>query len=124
MADFNLINRTETMIDYLLTITDKAPKKLRSDIIPELRRASFKCLKSINFANNCPLDKNQPEYTKLRKHYQLEAKALLQTIDAYAEVCVKHNYITKKQFDVLTSHTYKCQDTLIKWMASDENRLK
>lgn len=29
MAEFNLINRAENMVDYLLTITDKAPKKLR-----------------------------------------------------------------------------------------------
>lgn len=26
MAEFNLINRVENMVDYLLTITDKAPK--------------------------------------------------------------------------------------------------
>lgn len=26
MAEFNLINRAENMVDYLLTITDKAPK--------------------------------------------------------------------------------------------------
>lgn len=124
MAEFNLINRAENMADYLLTITDKAPKKLRSDIIPELRRASFKCIQTIIRANNCPLDKTQLYYIKLRKQYQLETKSLLQTISAYSEICVKHNYITKKQFDVLNDHIFKCQDTLIKWMTSDENRLK
>ena len=124
MAEFNLINRAENMVDYLLTITDKAPKKLRSDIIPELRRANFKCIQAIIKANNCPLDKTQLYYIELRKQYQLEAKSFLQTISAYSEICVKHNYITKKQFDVLNDHIFKCQDTLIKWMTSDENRLR
>ena len=37
MAEFNLINRTQTMLHYLFDIADKAPKKLHDSFITEFR---------------------------------------------------------------------------------------
>lgn len=55
MADFNLINRTQTMLHYLFSIADKAPKKLRDSFITELRTCGCHVLEYIITANNFQL---------------------------------------------------------------------
>lgn len=73
MAEFNLINRTQLMLHYLYDIADKAPKKLRDSFISEFRTCGCRVLEYIITANNYPLDKNQPEYFKSRREYQIKA---------------------------------------------------
>ena len=44
MADFNLINRTQTMLHYLFSIADKPPKKLRTNLLSEFRNSGCRIL--------------------------------------------------------------------------------
>lgn len=44
MADFNLINHTQTMLHYLFSIADKAPKKLRTNFLSEFRNCGCRIL--------------------------------------------------------------------------------
>lgn len=124
MAEFNLINRTQTMLHYLFDIADKAPKKLRTNFLSEFRNCGCRTLEYIITANNYPLDKNNPEFFQTRREYQIKAKAMLQTIDSYAEMGVQHSYFTLHQMETLTKLTFDCQNTLNKWIASDDNRMK
>ena len=44
VAEFNLINRTQTMLHYLFDIADKAPKKLRTNFLSEFRNCVCRIL--------------------------------------------------------------------------------
>ena len=44
VAEFNLINRTQTMLHYLFDIADKAPKKLRTNFLSEFRNCGCRIL--------------------------------------------------------------------------------
>ena len=96
MADFNLINRTQTMLHYLFDIADKAPKKLRTNFLSEFRNCGCRTLEYIITANNYPLDKNHPEFFQTRREYQIKAKAMLQTIDSYAEMGDTYSFRKKR----------------------------
>lgn len=116
MAVFNLQNLTENYLDYILTITDSCPKKLRVDIIPELRLTGIAILKLLIKANN--KDVHDKERLSLQNEMIMEIKIS----EALAEVCLKHNYITKHQYEVLTGQSYELRESVKRWIASDEKR--
>lgn len=87
MAKFNILNKTEKVVDYTLTITDKAPKKLRCDIIPELRKTSFCILESVIRANCCDIS-NQSERAA-RLSYQKDIITAIRVFETYAESSIK-----------------------------------
>lgn len=119
MSKFNILNKAETVMAYVLTITNKSPKKLRCDIIPNLRNTASLVLEDIIRANICDIKDNHEN----RKSYQQEAKVMLRVLEAFSEICVKANYITKHQFEVLTKHTCELYDMIVKWEESDSHRV-
>lgn len=118
MAKFNIINKIEDVVNYVLVITDKAPKKLRCDIIPEMRKNAFRVMEDIVRAN-C-----QDVITKseCRLEYQEDAIATIRVLEIFAESCYKQSYITEKQLGFLSKLTQELYDMIQKWIASDSKR--
>lgn len=100
MASFNIINSCEDLVDYVFTITDKSPKKLRLDIIPKLREYSFDIMENVIIANNFERG------SEVRIEKQKSAIIKLRVLEATSEICKNKNYITKHQFETLTSKTF------------------
>lgn len=123
MAKFNILNKAEKVADYVMIITDKSPRRLRSDVIPELRRTALDIMRNVISANHYRVVADtSTEELKLRRRYQEQAMIEVEVLDGIAEICVKRNYITKKQFDYLTLLTYELKDMLRNWIKSDDKR--
>lgn len=124
MARFNILNKAEKVVDYVLTCTNKSPKKLRCDIIPELRKQAFRILEDIVRANNFNLTGDSTtEYSRNeRKRHQEDALLTIRVLESFAEVSNIHNYITNHQFEYLTKLTQELFDMIKNWMNSDIKR--
>ena len=126
MAKFNIINKAEKVVDYVFTITEKSPKKLRCDLVPELRKIAFRIMETIIRANNFALNEETPPRDKVRRaDLQKDCLASIRVLDATAEICNggTRNYITKHQLEVLTKLTQELFDMVTKWMLSDKTRV-
>lgn len=118
MAKFNIINKAEKVTAYVLIITNKSPKKLRCDIIPELRKTSFRIVEDIVRANCINLNTNKQDRLEL----QQDCKASICVLDIFAEICEKQNYITSAQLTILSKLTQELYDMICKWVESDSKR--
>ena len=118
MAKFNIINKAEKVVDYILTITNKSPKKLRCDIIPELRKAGCRILEDIIRANCTDLSGNP----KIRLDYQQDCIASIRFLEALGEICEKKSYITSAQLMILSKQTQELFDMIKRWIESDSKR--
>ena len=110
MARFNIINKSEKVVEYVLIATDKSPKKLRCDIIPELRKNSFRIIEDITRANFCEL--TDEESRKKRLDYQKDSLSTIRVLESESEICLKRNYLTEKQFEYLTKLTQELFDMI------------
>ena len=123
MAKFNILNKAEKVIDYIMIITDKAPRKLRIDIIPELRKVGLNIIKDIVYANYyVPCGDTAQVLLKKRSEYQIDALINLDIVDVISEVCLKRNYITEHQFTYLSTLTYELRQMIKNWIDSDKKR--
>lgn len=118
MAKFNIINKAERVVNYILTITNKSPKKLRCDIIPELRKTGCRILEDIVRAN-CTDLASKPE---VRLNYQQDCIASIRFLEALSEICEKKSYITSAQLMILSKQTQELYDMIKRWIESDSKR--
>lgn len=106
-----------------MIISDKSPRKLRTDVIPELRRTALNILRNIISANHYKVAADtSAEELVLRRNYQEQARIEVEILDCVAEICVKRNYITTKQFDYLTLLTFELKNMIDNWIKSDDKR--
>lgn len=52
MAKFNITNKAEKVVSYIFVATEKSPKKLRCDMVPEIRKQGLRILEDIVRANH------------------------------------------------------------------------
>lgn len=120
----NVQNKIEKIVDYVYCCTEKSPKKLRHDIIPQMRKYSLYALENVIKANRIVIDKNASEEAKkIRYNCQVEADVAIQSLETLADICLKRYYITKKQFDYLTTLTFEFRKMINSWIAADKKAL-
>lgn len=123
MAKFNIINKAEKVVDYVLTITEKSPKKLRCDLVPELRKLAFRIMNDIVRANFIVLnEKTKATDVDKRLEYQTDCQATIRVLEATCEICNKHSYVTNHQLETLSKQTQELFDMVSKWITSDTQR--
>lgn len=123
MKKFNILVKAEKVVDYTLVATDKSPKRLRVDVIPEMRKASFSILENIVRAN---LIDSRVEYDRVEERLKLQEECMvkIRILESFSEISKNRNYITEKQFNYLTKLTQELFDMVKKWRASDAEKMK
>lgn len=116
MSKFNIQNKAEEFMSYALHVLDESPKKLRGDIVPEMRKLTIDVLLDVVYANFHFDDKD------VRLGYQIDARKKMRGLNALAEACMVQNYITKHQYEVLTGHTFELDGMIGNWIESDAKR--
>ena len=125
MAKFNILNKAEKIADYVLIITEKSPKKLRCDIVPELRKITFRILEDIVRANFYSITENDVSNDVIaeRKRYQEDCLSSIRVLETFAEITNKRNYISNAQLEYLTTLTFELFNMVTNWQISDMLRL-
>lgn len=124
MARFNIINKAEKITDYVLNATEKSPKKLRGDVIPEIRKQTLRIVEDIVRANTSQIttEQSNEESRKARLDYQKDCLSTIRVLEVFCEIAKKRNYLTTKQLDVITAETQELFDAVEKWISSDKLR--
>lgn len=126
MSKFNIMNRAEKIVDYVLTITEKSPKKLRLDIVPEMRKKALDIVEDVVRANFLAVtgEGATPETRSERLAFQEHCLATIRVLEAFAEIANSHSYITEDQLCYLTKLTQELFDMIKKWQEGDKARSK
>lgn len=105
------MTKTKDLAKYVITITEKSPKKFRFTLVVRMQNYCLDIIEAIYFAN---LEKD----VQSRLAKQAKAKELLSMLDYFAGLAYEQQCILFKQFEQISKQIAECLLYLNKWMAS------
>lgn len=116
-SDLYVFTKAKDLAKYILTVTEKSPKKFRFTLVVRLQNYILDVLERLYFANTLPLGAE-------RRAEQERAKHKLSMLDYYAGLSYEVTCITFKQYEQISMQTAECLMYLGKWIASDARRVQ
>lgn len=122
---FNIITKVESLVSYVFIITEKAPKKFRTDISSQLRIKAMQVQENIVRANHYAIDKEKATKESIRKRQlsQEEVLIALNVLDSFLSLAHSVNCITTKQLSYATKLSQELCDMVVNWIESDKKRI-
>lgn len=114
-SDLFVFTKIKDLAKYILTVTEKSPKKFRYTLVVRLQNYILDVIELVYNANTLPLGAE-------RRTCQEKAKTKLSLLDYYAGICYEVECITMKQYTQISKQMAECLMYLGKWIASDAKR--
>lgn len=119
-SELFIITKTKKLSAYVLTITEKSPKKYRAVFVNRLQNYCLDCLEFLIEANSLRLDnvKNKER----RKECQHQAFLKLKMLGYMAFLSLESQCILQKQYEQISLQVADCINLLVAWRKSDADR--
>lgn len=119
-GDLVAITRAKQLSSYIITITEKSPKKFRFSFVSKLHNCCLEMLEDLFKANATSL--TSYESRARRKDFQLDAFAKMKLIGYLALLACENECILPKQFEHISMLVSDCVNLLFSWRKSDEKK--
>lgn len=110
-SDLFVMTKTKDLAKYIITVTEKSPKRFRFTLVVRLQNYILDAIENIYLANQ-EHDKNK------RLALQNKAKTLLSMLDYFAGIAYEEECILFKQYEQISKQQAECLMYLGKWIAS------
>ena len=117
-SDLYVITKAKELTKYVITVTEKSPKKFRFTLVVRLQNYCLDVIENLLLANMLPVASEE------RKEHQKCAGRLLELLGYYAMICMETTCILPHQFENISKLEAECLMFLGKWIASDKKRNK
>lgn len=127
-SELSVITKSKELCNYILTITDKSPKKFRFTLVSRLQNYALSIIEALIKANEIYVygaDKTiNMNAVAIRTGLQRDALTELKLLSYMAQVGMEQQCILPKQYEQITRKIYDCQNLLGAWMKSDAKRFQ
>lgn len=119
-SELLVITKTKKLTAYVITITEKSPKKFRAVFVNRLQNYCLDCLEYLIEANSLRMDstKNRDK----RKSCQHNAFLKLKLLSYMSFLSLESGCILKKQYEQISLQISDCINLLVAWRKSDATR--
>ncbi len=119
-SELMVITKTKKLTAYVITITEKSPKKFRSVFVNRMQNYCLDCMENLIEANTLKMDstKNREQ----RKQCQHNAFLKLKLLSYMAFLSLENNCILKNQYTQISLMLSDCINLLVAWRKSDADR--
>ena len=125
-SELSVITKSKELCNYILTITDKSPKKFRFTLVSRLQNYSLTIIKNLLSANEVRVLSSKgtvrADRLEQRRDYQQKAFTNIKRLSFIAQVSMEQQCILPKQYEQITKKLYDCQNLLGAWVKSDNKR--
>lgn len=125
-SELTVITKAKELCSYVLTISDKSPKKFRFTLSGRLQNYSISIVEQLLFANEVrmavgskPLLEKRLE---TRRNFQQQAFTYMKMLAYLSQLAMEQQCILPKQYEQITKKLYDCQNLLGAWVRSDNKR--
>jgi len=118
-----VIVRAKELASYILTVTDKSPKRSRFTLTSKLQNYTLNIIENLYRANEVFVKKGDAQKAEKRLEYQQQALTEMKLLGYMAQLAMEQQCILTKQYEQITKKLYDCQNLLGAWMNSDRKRL-
>ena len=125
-SELTVITKAKDLCNYILTVTDKSPKKFRFTLTSRLQNYSLTIVELLLSANEVRVTDREGRRIDARleerRSYQQEAFTSMKMLSFLAQVAMEQKSILPKQYEQITKKLYDCQNLLGAWVKSDHKR--
>ena len=121
--ELTVITKAKNLCSYVLTVTDKSPKKFRFTLVAKLQNNALDALESLFLANEIFVGDKDKRRIEMRQDHQCKAMTHFKLLAYLAQLAMEQQCILPKQYEQITKQVYDCQNLLGAWMNSDRKRL-
>ena len=114
--------RAKQLCGYVLTVTDKSPKKFRFTLVARLQNYSLDVVESLYKANLVHVRVGDEPGREERSCLQREAYVGLRTLDYLALIAREQGCLLPKQYEQISIQGAEIMRLLIAWAKSDRKR--
>lgn len=124
-SELTVITRAKELCEYILTVTDKSPKKFRFTLVGRLQNYSLSVIEHLYKANNVFVT-NSDEAERCEKRLELQHEAMTELrLLAYLSMIARESQcILPRQQSQISSRIIETQKLLYAWIKSDGARRK
>lgn len=122
-SELSVITKAKELCSYILTVTEKSPKKLRFTLVAKLQNNVLDTLEALFLANEIYVGNREHSQIEKRREYQRDAMTHLKLLAYLAQLAMEQQCILPKQYEQITKQVYDYQNLLGAWMNSDRKRL-
>lgn len=119
-SELLVITKTKKLAAYVITITEKSPKKFRAVFVNRIQNYCLDCLEYLIEANSMRIDSAQNK--ERRKECQHQAFLKLKLLGYMSFLSLESNCILKKQYEQISLQVADCINLLVAWRKSDADR--
>lgn len=126
-SELSVITKSKELCNYILTVTDKSPKKFRFTLVSRLQNYSLSIIENLLSANEVRVldvrNRVRSDRLEARRDYQQKAFTDMKLLSFMAQVSMEQQCILPKQYEQITKKLYDCQNLLGAWVKSDNKRM-
>lgn len=115
-SELFVFTRAKELAKYIITVTEKSPKKFRFTLVVRLQNYILDAIEYIYLANN-------ERDIKQRLALQDKAKTTLMMLDYFAQIAYEEECILFKQYEQISKQQAECLVYLAKWRASTSKQI-
>ena len=119
-SELLVITKTKKLAAYVITVTEKSPKKFRAVFVNRIQNYCLDCLEYLIEANSMRMDSTKNK--ERRKECQHQAFLKLKLLGYMAFLSLESQCILKKQYEQISLQVADCINLLVAWRKSDADR--
>ena len=122
MNELAVITKAKELCSYIMTVTDKSPKRFRFTLVSRLQNYALDVIEYLYIANEIFVQPGRRDQAERRQSYQQRAQTSLRLLGYIAQLAMEQQCILPKQYEQITHQVYDCRNLLGAWMVSDRKR--
>ena len=123
MCELSVVTKAKDLCNYVITITEKSPKKFRFVFVNRMQNLILDVIENIYMANDMKIGKGFETSYKLRLAHQHKALTNLRVLSYISLIAMEHKCILFKQYENISKLSTDCQNMLGAWIISDRKRM-
>ena len=121
-SELSVITKAKDLANYVLTVTEKSPKRFRFTLVSRLQNYSLDIIEELYRANDIFLKQVEHASAERRIEHQRQAMTDCRLLAYVAQLAMEQQCILPKQYEQITKKIYDVQNMLGAWMKSDARR--
>lgn len=121
-SELSVITKAKELCSYILTVTDKSPKRFRFTLTGRLQNGALNILEYIYRANEVLVEKGNAQAMRERADYQKKALSECRLLSYLSQLAIEQKCILPGQYEQISRRIYDVQNLLGAWEKSDRKR--
>lgn len=122
-SELSVITKAKDLCSYVMTVTDKSPKRFRFTLVAKLQGYALNIIESLYRANEVYVRRGDAIKAERRLEYQHQALTEIKLLSYMARLALEQGCILPKQYEQITKKASDCQNMAGAWINSDRKRM-